>query len=104
MKIRNGRTLVTSVATALALAIVVITCSSLKGQASHSPIECASKSKQVKAVTSPGVHGTNISFNGHPGHFDPNPLLKTTVDVDGSGTCLIAHFSASAQPQDNWAV
>lgn len=104
MRIRNPRTMLTGMATALALLAVAITLSSLEGQASDNQVECASKSKQVKAVTSPGVHGTDVSFNGSPDRFHPVPLLKTTVDVDGSSTCLIAHFSAMAQPQDNWAV
>ena len=105
MKKRNSRTLLIALALALAVLALAIPLSSWEGQASDNQIECESKSKQVKAVTSPGVHGTNVSFSSNPSYFDPTPLLRTTINVEGNRpTCLIAHFSAMAQPQDNWVV
>jgi hypothetical protein len=69
------------------------------------PIECASVASRVKAQVNTGVHGTNVAFNSNPGRFHPVPLLSTNITVGGTvASCLIAHFSAMAQPQDNWVV
>jgi hypothetical protein len=55
----------------------------------------------VKAVTADARTATT-DFSGSGGQFDPTPLLETQIDTkDG---CLIAHFSAQADPLDNHIV
>jgi hypothetical protein len=79
----------------------------LSGQAQSNQIECGSKTNAVKAATNSG-RGTNAVYNfpaDGSGHLDPVPLLTTTVKVGGGRpSCLIAHFSAMAQPLDNQIV
>jgi hypothetical protein len=88
--------------------VIVIPLSSMRGRASHSQIECESKAQRVKAVTSPDYHFTTAVFNFPSdgiGHFDPVPLLSTTIEVGRPGpSCLIAHFSAMGDPLDNHVV
>jgi hypothetical protein len=68
-------------------------------------VECQSKAAQVAAAANPGIHGTAVAYNSDPNHWDPAPLLSVNVHVGGrTGSCLVAHFSAMAQPQDNWVV
>lgn len=78
---------------------------SVSGRPTQNQIECTSKSKHVKAVTSPDYHFTTAIYNfpsDGAGHFDAVPLLTTTVEVaGGKPSCLIAHFSAVAAPNDN---
>jgi len=68
---------------------------------------CASAAQLVSAQSS-GVRTTTVNFNtdafGNPdptGYFDPKPLIATAVVTTAQTTCLIAHFSALAEPQDN---
>jgi hypothetical protein len=78
---------------------------SVSGRPMQNQLECTSKSKSVKAVTSPDYHFTTAVYNfpaDGVGHFDSVPLLSTTVEVGGGKpSCLIAHFSAVAAPNDN---
>jgi hypothetical protein len=68
-------------------------------------VECQSKAAQVAAAASPGIRGTAVAYNSDPNHWDPAPLLSVKVHVGGrTDSCLVAHFSAMAQPQDNWVV
>ena len=68
---------------------------------------CASVAQIVRAQSS-GVRTTTVNFNtdalGNPdptGYFDPTPLIATSIATTATSTCLIAHFSALAEPQDN---
>lgn len=89
----------------LAAASVSLLWPSFAGRAADNQIECESKSKNVKGVTAPGTRGTAVAFGTNPNNFDPTPLLSTKITVGGRrSSCLIAHFSAMAQPQDNQAV
>jgi hypothetical protein len=68
---------------------------------------CAGAAQFVRAQSS-GVRTTTVNFNtdalGNPdptGYFDPKPLIATSIVTTAASTCLIAHFSALAEPQDN---
>jgi hypothetical protein len=68
---------------------------------------CASVAQIVRAQSS-GVRTTTVNFNtdalGNPdptGYFDPKPLIATAITTTAASTCLVAHFSALAEPQDN---
>ena len=68
-------------------------------------VECRGKAPLVTAAASPGVHGTSVAYNSDPNHWDKTPLLAVKVVVGGrDASCLVAHLSAMAQPQDNWVV
>ncbi len=68
-------------------------------------IDCQGKATQISAAANPGIHGTAVAYNSDPNHWDPTPLLSVTVHVGGRvDSCLVAHLSAMAQPQDNWVV
>src|SRR5262245_56316903 len=85
------------------LVVIALLLAPLMGQAGADQLECQSLSFNVKAV-SIGFHkGAEIAdFSGTGGQLDPMPLLQTTIAVDGDGSsCLIAHFSAEAVPEDN---
>jgi hypothetical protein len=63
---------------------------------------------QIVRAQSSGVRTTAVNFNtdifGNPdptGYFDPQPLISTTITTTAASTCLIVHFSALAEPQDN---
>lgn len=74
-------------------------------QASHNEIECDGAAGRTKSVAAFG-HSTPSSYNtplDGVGHFDPTPLLSTTVTTTQPG-CLVASFSAVARPLDNHAV
>jgi hypothetical protein len=68
---------------------------------------CAGTPVIVRAQSS-GVRTTAINFNtdqfGNPdptGYFDPKPLIATSIVTTAASTCLVVHFSALAEPQDN---
>ena len=68
---------------------------------------CAGLAQIVRAQSS-GVRTTTVNFNtdalGNPdptGYFDPTPLIATSIITTAERTCLIVHFSALAEPQDN---
>jgi hypothetical protein len=68
---------------------------------------CVGTAQIVRAQSS-GVRTTAVNFNtdifGNPdptGYFDPQPLIATTITTTAASTCLIVHFSALAEPQDN---
>jgi hypothetical protein len=49
-------------------------------------------------------HHFNTDEFGNPdsiGHFDPTPLIATNIVKVKQRTCLIVHFSALVEPQDN---
>ena len=71
------------------------------------PARCVGAAQIVRAQSS-GVRTTTVNFNtdalGNPdptGYFDPKPLIATAIVTTAQSTCLIAHFSALAEPQDN---
>lgn len=86
-----------------ALCIFSILALPLEGNAQQEQLECAGKTTQVKAVSTQGVNRSAFNFTSelHPGALDPTPLLTTTVKTTGKLSCLVAHFSAYAQPADN---
>jgi hypothetical protein len=108
MNTRNKRTILMTMVTAVVMLVIVIPLSSMRGQASHDQVECESRAQRVKAVASPDYHFTTAVFNfpsDGTGHFDPVPLLSTTIEVGRPGpSCLIAHFSAMGDPLDNHVV
>jgi hypothetical protein len=68
---------------------------------------CQGQAITVRAQSS-GVRTTTVNFNtdqfGNPdptGYFDPTPLIATSITTTGLRTCLIVHFSALVEPQDN---
>lgn len=68
---------------------------------------CAGTAQFVRAQSS-GVRTTTVNFNtdalGNPdptGYFDPKPLIATSIATTADSTCLVVHFSALAEPQDN---
>lgn len=68
---------------------------------------CVGTAQVVRAQSS-GVRTTTVNFNtdqfGNPdptGYFDPTPLIATTFTTTAESTCLVVHFSALAEPQDN---
>lgn len=76
------------------------------GNAFNEVVECIGRTTKVKAVTVKGVQQRSTIFNGQtnpPWQLHPTPIIRTTVDVTEQG-CLIVHFSAMAQPMDNWIV
>lgn len=65
-------------------------------------VECDSRSASVKVISTSGDHVAQVDFFLSGGHFDPTPLLSTTVNVRGpQQSCLVANFSVMASPQDN---
>lgn len=91
------------------LLVVFLLGSCFHGNVLAQEIECQSRSFSVKALSS-DVRTTTVNFNtdenGVPdstGFLDPDPLLSTTVTVGRRGPrCLIVHFSAMAEPLDNF--
>jgi hypothetical protein len=68
---------------------------------------CQGQAVTVRAQSS-GVRTTTVNFNtdqfGNPdptGYFDPTPLIATAITTTADRTCLIVHFSALVEPQDN---
>jgi len=68
---------------------------------------CQGQSSVVKAASS-GVRTTTVNFNTDQfgradptGYFDPMPLISTDIATTLPRTCLIVHFSALVEPQDN---
>ena len=56
---------------------------------------------QFKAVST-GPRTATVDFSGSGGQLDPVPLLETEIKT--GPTCVLVHFSAQADPQDNFAV
>ena len=71
------------------------------GGARAEQTECRDVVTRVKAIAT-GVRDTPATVNfGPSGALEPVPLLETQITVPGRGGCVIAHFSAQADPQDN---
>jgi hypothetical protein len=87
----------------LRVVVVLALCSAARVQADQ--IECGSRSPRVLAVTAPGQHVAQVDFSASGGNLDSVPLLSASVNVSGRGaSCLVAHFSTLASPQDNGIV
>lgn len=84
---------------ALALMIIPALVWPLKGQAA----ECESRTDMVKAISLPGTHFISTQFN-EPSSLNFEPLMSTTVKVDGGKGCLVVHFSTQARVTDNYIV
>jgi hypothetical protein len=95
-----------TVATVLLLGTGILTLLLLPsvGRAQVVGVECQGVATNIKGVTT-GVHFATVDFSGTQpsGQLDPIPLLETQIEVRTSG-CVIAHFSAQADPQDNHIV
>ena len=66
-------------------------------------IECGSNAaSQFKAVALSAPRTATVDFSGSGGQLDPLPLLETEI-VAGPG-CVVVHFSAEANPLDNFIV
>jgi|SRR5215470_16817999 len=85
--------------TALALLLIPALAWPLKGQAA----ECTGQTNRVKALSLPGTHYIGAQFD-EPSILDFEPLMSTTVKVNGEKTCLVAHFSTQARVTDNYIV
>jgi|SRR5215831_5044168 len=65
-------------------------------------IECANRAGgQFKAVALDGTRITTAEFAASGGQLDPAPLLE--AEITGA-ECVVVHFSAQADPQDNFIV
>jgi len=65
-------------------------------------IECANRAGgQFKAVALEGTRTTTAEFAASGGQLDPTPLLETQIT---GAECVVVHFSAQADPQDNFIV
>ncbi|MBI4908190.1 MAG: hypothetical protein HY820_31480 [Acidobacteria bacterium] len=65
------------------------------------PTECEGVNVRVKAVARNSPQWSTVDFANIPfGQLDPTPLLQTEFRSTGS-TCVVVHFSAQADPQDN---
>src|SRR5262245_6396403 len=84
---------------ALALLLIPALTWPLKGQAD----ECTGQTNRVKALSLPGTHYISAQFD-EPSILDFEPLMGTTVKVNGEKTCLVAHFSTQARVTDNYIV
>ena len=66
-------------------------------------IECANHAGgQFKAVALTAPRFATVDFSGSGGQLDPIPLLET--EIAGPLTCVVVHFSAQADPLDNFIV
>jgi hypothetical protein len=89
-----------------ALALVAVSWAS-EASAQTGVARCEGQAITVRAQSS-GVRTTTVNFNtdqfGNPdptGYFDPTPLIATRIVTTAPRTCLIVHFSALVEPQDN---
>lgn len=112
MKTVSTRRLVMGIGAAVSFALAMVAGATIgsaatggRPSAPAGQVECQSRSAAVTAASNPGVHGTSVAYNADPNHWDPTALLSVKVAVHGrTASCLVAHFSAEAQPQDNWVV
>jgi hypothetical protein len=61
--------------------------------------ECTSLAFIAKGVSMDAPRQSTVDFSPSGGQLDPVPLIETTILVRGS--CVMAHFSAQADPLDN---
>ena len=112
MRTASTRRMVLGLTAALSCALTMVAGATIGSAAPGSrpaapaeQVECRGKAPAVTAAASPGGHGTAVAYNSDPNHWDPTPLLAVKVAVRGqTKSCLVAHFSAMGQPQDNWVV
>ena len=65
-------------------------------------VECTNRAGgQYKAVALTATRTSTVDFSGSGGQLDPLPLLETTIN---GASCVVVHFSAQADPQDNFVV
>jgi hypothetical protein len=92
-----------TIVVSLRVVVILALCSAARVQADQ--IECGSWAPRVKAVTAPGQHVAQVDFSASGGNLDSVSLLSASVNVSGRGaSCLVAHFSTLASPQDNGIV
>jgi hypothetical protein len=112
MKMVSTRRLVVGIGAAVSFALAMVAGATIgsastggRPAAPAGQVECRGKATAVTAAANPGVHGTAVTYNADPNYWDPTPLLAVKVAVHGrTASCLVAHLSAEAQPQDNWVV
>ena len=68
--------------------------------------KCEGVINATRAVSiGPTVLNPVVDFSGSGGQLDPVPLLQTQINVvPGRPVCVVVHFSAQADPQDNHIV
>jgi len=110
---RISKTFVGAVLVLAAITLTMLPCLALPGvsAATSTPgaspfaveqIECTNKAGgQFKAVALEGVRSSTVDFSGSGGQLDPSPLLETEINA---ASCVVVHFSAQADPQDNFIV
>jgi len=89
--------------TALILAVAVAGAPLSSASAQIQGRECSNPSgSQFKAVSLSGLRVATVDFSGSGGQLDPVPLLET--EFKSGPTCVLVHFSAQVDPQDNHIV
>lgn len=91
----------------LAFSAVVLAAVSARPAVAQIGVKCVGELNQSTSVAAPGQHTAAVDFSASGGGLDPTPLLSTSITVvgtPGSKSCLIAHFSTLAVPQDNSVV
>jgi len=89
--------------TAIVLMAVVVVAPLSATSAQTQGRECSnSAGGQFKAVSLSGPRTATVDFSGSGGQLDPVALLETEIKT--GPTCVLVHFSAQADPQDNFAV
>lgn len=97
----------TVAARVVSLAAVIVMAWGGEAWAQIDQARCRGTAQSVHAQSS-GVRTTTVNFNtdalGNPdptGYFDPTPLITTNIPTTERRTCLVVHFSALVEPQDN---
>jgi hypothetical protein len=90
----------------ISLVLVTLLTLTAASSSANNTIECDGTTAKVRTVTVEGYQERSTIFNTltmPPGQLDPDPIIRTRVQVDKDG-CLVAHFSTTARPTDNWVV
>jgi hypothetical protein len=88
---------------AIVLSVAVIGAPLSTTSAQTQQLECANGAGgQFKAVALAAPRIATVDFSGSGGQLDPVALLETEIKT--GPTCVLVHFSAQADPQDNFAV
>ena len=101
---RTTKNTVSTLPRLLAIVLAMLPLLALPGSpAEAQQIECENRTGgQFKAVALAAPRIATVDFSGSGGQLDPVPLLET--EIVGGPTCVVVHFSAQADPQDNFIV